>query len=116
LLVRHFQHLGLAWASSVGIVTYTVILFLLWNRRLRNPEARALLIFLLKICVASALAGVACFELNNWLGSHIGWQTTHQALLVLVIVSSVGLALIGVLAKLFRLKEFEDYLGRLAAR
>jgi putative peptidoglycan lipid II flippase len=115
-LVRHFQHLGLAWASSLGIVAYTVILFLLWNRRARNPEARALLIFLLKICVASALAGVACFELSSWLGLRLGWQTTHQALLVLAITSSVGLALIAILAKLLGLKEFEDYLKRLAVR
>jgi putative peptidoglycan lipid II flippase len=116
LLVRHFQHLGLALASSLGIVAYTVILFLLLNRRIRNPEAGAFLIFLLKICVASALAGVACFKLSNWLGSRLGWQTTLQALLVLVIVSSVGMVLIAALARLLRLKEFEDYLKRLAVR
>jgi len=115
-LVRHFQHLGLALASSLGIIAYTVILSLLWNRRLRNPEAGALLIFLLKICVASALAGIACFKLNNWLGSRLGWQTTHQALLVLVIVSSVGLALIAAFGKLLGLKEFEDYVKRVAVR
>ena len=115
-LARHFQHLGLAFGSSLGIITYTVILFFLLNRRIRNPEAPALLMFLFKICVASALAGVACFKLASWLGSHFGWQTTHQALLVLVIVSSVGLALIAVLAKLLRLKEFEGYLKRLAVR
>jgi putative peptidoglycan lipid II flippase len=115
-LARHFQHLGLAFASSLGIITYTVILFLLLNRHIRNPETRGLLIFLLKIAVVSALAGVACFKLNNWLGSLFGWQTTHQALLVLVIVSSVGLALMALLAKLLRLKEFEDYLQRLVAK
>jgi peptidoglycan biosynthesis protein MviN/MurJ (putative lipid II flippase) len=103
-------------ASSLGIVAYTVILFLLLNRRIRNPEAGAFLIFLLKICVASALAGVACFKLSNWLGSRLGWQTTLQALLVLVIVSSVGMVLIAALARLLRLKEFEDYLKRLAVR
>jgi putative peptidoglycan lipid II flippase len=113
LLVRHFQHLGLALASSLGIITYTLILFLILNRRIRNLEARALVLFFLKICVASALAGVACFELNNWLGSHLGWQTTHQALLVLIIVSSVGLVLIALLARLLRVKEFEDYFKRL---
>jgi putative peptidoglycan lipid II flippase len=113
-LVRHFQHLGLAFASSLGIIAYTVILFLLLNRRIRNPEGHALLIFLLKICVVSALAGVACFKLNNWLGSLLGWQTTHQALLVLVIVSSVGLVLVALFAKLLRVKEFEDYFKRLA--
>jgi putative peptidoglycan lipid II flippase len=116
LLVRHFQHLGLALASSLGIIAYTVILFLLLNRHIRNLEARTLLIFLLKICVASALAGVACFKLNNWLGARLGWQTTHQALLVLVIVTSVGLALMALLAKLLRVKEFEEYLKRLAAK
>jgi putative peptidoglycan lipid II flippase len=115
-LVRHVQHLGLALASSLGIIAYTVILFLLWNRRIGNPEARGLLIFSLKIALASTLAGVACFKLNNWLGSLLGWQTTHQALLVLVIVSSVGLALMALLAKLLRVQEFEEYLQRLVAK
>ena len=116
LLVRHFQHLGLALASSTGIVAYTVILFLLWNRRIRNPEVHALVIFFLKMCAASALAGVACFGLSNWFASHLGWQTTQQALVVLVSVSSVGLVLIAVLAKLLRVREFGDYWQRLVAR
>jgi putative peptidoglycan lipid II flippase len=107
-LARHFQHLGLAFASSLGITAYTVILFLLLNRHIRNSATRALLIFSLKIGVVSALAGVACFKLNNWLGLLLGWQTTHRALLVLVIVSSVGLALMALLAKLLRLKASED--------
>ncbi len=114
LLVRHFQHLGLAFASSLGIVAYTVILFLLLNRRVRNSEVRALTIFFLKIVAVSALAGIACFKLNNWLGSHIGWQTTHQALVVLLIVSSAGLVLIAVLAKVLGVREFEEYFKRLA--
>jgi len=116
LLVRQFQHLGLAIASSLGIAAYTVILFFLLNRRIHNPEVRPLLIFLLKISIVSALAGVACFKLNNWLGAHLGWQTTHQALLVLVIVSSVGLVLTALLAKLVRVREFEDYWQRLVAK
>jgi putative peptidoglycan lipid II flippase len=115
-MVRHFQHLGLACASSLGIIAYTVILFLLLNRHVRNSQARGFLIFLLKITLVSAIAGLACFKLNNWLGSLLGWQSTHQALLVLVIVTSVGLALMALLAKLLRVREFEDYLQRLVAR
>jgi putative peptidoglycan lipid II flippase len=111
-LARKFQHLGLALASSLGIVAFTVILILLLNRRIPNPDAPALGIFFFKICVASALAGVACSRLNNWLGSHIGWQTTHQALLVLVIVSTVGITLVVILAKLLRVKEIEAYLNK----
>jgi len=115
-LAHHFQYLGLAFASSLGIIACTVILLFLLNHRIRNREARTLLVFFLKIVAVSALAGVVCFKLNNWLGSHLGWQTAHQALLVLVIVSSVGLALMALLAKLFRVKEFEDYLQRLAVK
>jgi len=115
-LARHFQYLGLAWASSLGITACTVILLLLLNRRTRNREGRGFLVFLLKIGAVSALTGVACFELTNWLGLRLGWQTTHQALLVLVIVSSVGLVLTVLLARLLRLRELEDYLKRLARR
>jgi len=86
------------------------------NRRTRNREGRGFLVFLLKIGAVSALTGVACFELTNWLGLRLGWQTTHQALLVLVIVSSVGLVLTVLLARLLRLRELEDYLKRLARR
>jgi putative peptidoglycan lipid II flippase len=115
-LAHHFQYLGLAFASSLGIIACTVILFLLLNHRTRNREARTLMVFFLKIGAVSVLAGVACFKLTNWLGAHLGWQTTHQALLVLVIVSSAGLVLIALLARLLRVKEFEDYLRRVAAR
>jgi len=115
-LARHFQYLGLAWASSLGITACTLILLLLLNRRLRNREAGALWVFFLKISAVSALAGVVCFKLTNWLGSRLGWQTTHQALLVLVIASSAGVVLVALFAKLLRVKEFEDYARRLAAR
>jgi putative peptidoglycan lipid II flippase len=116
LLVRHFQHLGLAFASSLGIIANAVILFVLLNRRVHNPEAGELLVFFLKMFLASALSGALCFEVTNWCGLHLGWQTTHQAFVVLVIASSVGLALIAVFAKLLRVKEFEVYLKRLAIR
>jgi len=115
-LAHRFQYLGLAWASSLGILTCAVILFLLLNRRIHNREAGAFLVFFLKMGAISALAGVACFKLDNWLGSVLGWQTTHQALLVLVIVSSIGLALMALLAKLFGLGEFDAYWRRLVAR
>ena len=62
--------------------------------------------------LASTLAGLACFKLSNWLGSVLGWQTTLQALLVLVIVTSVGLVLLALFARLMGLREFEDLLKR----
>jgi putative peptidoglycan lipid II flippase len=115
-LVHHFQHLGLALASSCGIIAYTVVLFVLFTRRTHNPEAGGLLLFFFKVVVASALAAGVAFELSAWLENRIAWKTTHGALLVLVIVSSVGFLLTGLFAKLLRVREIDDYLKRFLLR
>src|SRR5579863_3835561 len=53
LLVRRAHAAGLAIASSLGIIAYTVALFVLLNRRTHNREARSITVFFLKVCVAS---------------------------------------------------------------
>jgi peptidoglycan biosynthesis protein MviN/MurJ (putative lipid II flippase) len=112
LLVRHSQHLGLALASSCGIIAYTVVLFVLLMRRTANREASSLVVFFLKVSAASGLAALATFELVKWLGVHIGWQTTGKALLVLLIASAAGFLLTGILAKLLRVRELDTYLKK----
>jgi hypothetical protein len=69
--------------------------------------------FFLKITAASALAGGVCFKLANALQAPIGWNTPLHALLVLVIVSSVGFVITALLAKLFRVRELDIYLAKL---
>ncbi len=113
LLVRHYQHLGLALASSCGIIAYTLLLFGLLNRRTHNQEAGELVRFFLKITLASVVAAAVCFKLTQTLGVWIGWQTTLHALGVLVIVSLVGFGLTGALAKLLRVRELDAYLAKL---
>jgi len=112
LLVRRSQHLGLALASSCGIIAYTIVLFVLLVRRTANQEAGNLVVFFLKVSAASALAALATFELVRWLGTHVGWGTTGRAFLVLAVASAVGLLLTGVLAKLLRLRELDTYLTK----
>jgi len=112
LLVRRGQHLGLALASSIAIIVYTVALFVLLNRRVKNPEAASLVTFFLKLVAASTVAALACFKLTRWLGTHIGWHTTSHAFLVLVVVSTVGFLLIAILAQLLRVRELGTYLKR----
>ena len=112
-LAHHYQYRGLALASSVGIVAYTLLLFVLLNRRTKNPESAEMVWFFLKITAASAIAAGACFKLTQTLQTRIGWHTTLHALAVLVIVSSVGFVLIAVLAKLFRVREMDSYLAKL---
>jgi putative peptidoglycan lipid II flippase len=113
LLVRRYQHLGLALASSAGIIVYTLLLFGLLNRRTKNPESGEMVGFFLKITAASVIAAGVCFKLTQVLQASIGWQTPLRALAVLAVVSSVGFVMTGVLAKLFRVRELDSYLAKL---
>ena len=112
-LMHQMQHLGLALASSCGIIAYTAVLFVLLTRRTHNPEASDLLLFTSKIGIASAVAALACYRLTEWLGLRIGWESTLHALLVLVIASSVGLALTVVFARILRVRELDAYFKKL---
>jgi len=112
LLARHYQYLGLAAASSAGIIAYTLLLFVLLNRRTKNLESTEIVWFFLKVTSASVIAAGLCYKLAEALHARIGWQTTLRALVVLVIVSSVGFVVTGVLAKLFRVRELDSYLAK----
>jgi putative peptidoglycan lipid II flippase len=113
LLVHRMAHLGLALASSCGIIAYAVILFVLLDRRLRNPEAGRLVLFFLKVAIASVLAAAAAYELVIWLEARIAWQSTLGALEVLVPASAAGILLTIILAKLLRVRELDTYVRRL---
>lgn len=112
-LVHRFQFLGLALASSAGIIVYTILLFGLLNHRTKNPESTAMVWFFLKITAASAIAAGICFKLLEALQTRIGWQTPVRALVVLIIASPIGFVLTGGLAKLFRVRELDVYFSRL---
>jgi len=113
LLVRRYQHLGLALASSAGIIVYTLLLFGLLNRRTHNPESASLAWFFVKVTAASAIAAGLCYRLTQTLHFRIGWEAPVRALIVLAIVSSVGFVVTGLLAKLFRVNEIDAYLAKL---
>jgi putative peptidoglycan lipid II flippase len=113
LLVRHLQHLGLALASSLGIVAYMVVMFVLLVRRTQNKESGSLVVFFLKVTAASALAAAASFALVSWLEPRLGWMTTTRAFLVLALASSLGFLLTLLFAKLLRIREFDTYLKQL---
>jgi len=112
LLVHQMQHLGLALASSIGVVAYTLVLFVLLNRRTQNPESAGLTIFFLKLLVASSLAAAASYGIVTWLEPRLGWQSTGSAFLVLLIASAAGFLLTGILSKLLRVRELDSYLAK----
>jgi putative peptidoglycan lipid II flippase len=113
LLMKRAQHLGLAMASSLGLIAYTVALFLLLNRRTRNRDAGAMTLFFGKVCVASIVTGWACYRLRLALEPHIAWQRFSGALLLLSIASTAGIALLLVLAKILRIREMDEQIARL---
>ncbi len=115
-LVHRLQYLGLALASSIGIVVYTILLFGLLNHRTKNPESAGMVWFFVKITAASAIAAGLCFKLVTVLHSRIGWQTSVHALVVLVLASAAGFAVTGILAKLFRVQEVDALVARLSSR
>ena len=66
---------GLAMASSLGISVYTVILFVLLNRRTHNHQAGAITLFFFKVCAASAAVGWVCHRLQiALLEPHFAWH------------------------------------------
>jgi putative peptidoglycan lipid II flippase len=113
LLVRRYQHVGLALASSIGIIVYAAVLFVLLSRRTANRDATGLVGFFVKVSAASALAGALCSALAGWLRPHIAWQTTHGASLVLLVASLVGCVLTVVLSKALGVRELDPYLRKL---
>jgi putative peptidoglycan lipid II flippase len=112
LLVRRLDYVGLALASTIGIVAYTILLFVLLGRRTKNPEEGSIVVFFLKVAVASCAAGYACYRLAGWLENFIHWQGIAGALLLLTLVTSAGVVLFVTLLKILRVPEVGQYLRR----
>jgi putative peptidoglycan lipid II flippase len=112
LLMKRAQHLGLAMASSIGLIAYTIVLFLLLNRRTHNRDAGAMTLFFLKVSAGSAITGWACYRLRLALEPHFVWQRFTGAFLLLTVVSSAGVALLLLLGKLLRIREMDSIIAR----
>ncbi|HKS75853.1 MAG TPA: murein biosynthesis integral membrane protein MurJ [Terriglobales bacterium] len=115
-LVHRYQYIGLAVASSIAIICYMLVLFLLLNRHTHNRQAGRVVLFFSKISVASAVAGVACYRLTLWFQPHVPWHTRPGALFLLILVTGVGCLLIAAMAKLLGISELDAYFQRLGAR
>lgn len=113
LLVHQAQHLGLAMASSIGITTYTVIIFVLLGKRTHNREEGALVLFFVKVCAASALVGAVCYKLRLVIAPHLAWHTLPGAFSLLVVVTAVGILLLVIIGKLLGIRELDRQLERL---
>ncbi|MGH9453387.1 MAG: murein biosynthesis integral membrane protein MurJ [Terriglobia bacterium] len=115
-LSRRMEHLGLALASSIGVIAYTAVLFVLLNRRIQNAESTALLVFLLKMGIASTIGALACREVASLLEARVHWQSAHDAFLVVLGASAVGFMVTGAGAKALGVRELGIYMRKLVPR
>ncbi|OFW29694.1 MAG: murein biosynthesis integral membrane protein MurJ [Acidobacteria bacterium RIFCSPLOWO2_12_FULL_60_22] len=107
---QQFQHLGLAAASSLGVLLYTAVLWVVLFRRLRIPLARLGGFFLWTAASAGLAAGVA-FYFERWLERHLNWQTLTGSFLQAAAASLVFLLSFGVFASLLRIASWREVRG-----
>ncbi len=112
LLVRRLEYRGLALASSLGILIYTVALFFLLARRLENRDNRGMVSFSLRVTVASTVAALAAYGVILWWEARFPWQSPVRAFALLVVASSVGFALTALFAKALRVQEIDALFAR----
>jgi peptidoglycan biosynthesis protein MviN/MurJ (putative lipid II flippase) len=113
-LGRHWQTRGLAVASSWSVIAYTGLIFFLLVRKTKNAHAWSLVGFLARLIVACALPTLICHYLANWLEFRMRWHSIHGSLELLCLVTLVGIALMIVSAKLFRIHELDYYFRRMS--
>ena len=112
-LAERYQHLGLALASSVGMITYAVILFAILARRIGNRAASGTVAFFAKVAAMSAVMGLTGHFLLQAAHSRLPWNSLGGSLLGLLALGITAIILIPLLAKLFRIREAESYLRRI---
>ena len=110
LLVKPMQYRGLALASSIGISAYAIVLFVSLYRSTANKAALEMVGFFLRIAAASVVGAAGAYGVVWWLEARTNWQTTLGSFIVLIAATPVGLVLTGLMAKLFRIRELDDYL------
>jgi putative peptidoglycan lipid II flippase len=113
---RRWGYLGLAAASSTGVIVYSVVLFGLLVRRTRNRQVRELCLFLWRVSISSVVAAAVCSRLQLWLEPHVSADSRWGSFQTLVAVSAVGFPLVLLLARLLGAAEVEAYWKRLIPR
>ncbi|MGH9358863.1 MAG: murein biosynthesis integral membrane protein MurJ [Terriglobia bacterium] len=116
ILSRRLAHVGLALASSIGVIVYAAILLFLLDRRLHNLKAGEVLAFFARVCASAVVAAFVCQQVMHWLEARINWRSSHGALLVLVVASAAGFLAAVAMAKALRIREIDHYLERLGLR
>ena len=87
---KQYEHLGLAAASSLGVIVYTAVLCIVLYRRLQISLSGLSSLLLRTLACAGAAAFIALY-LQTMLQPKIGWQTMQGSLIQGVLIGSAFL-------------------------
>ncbi|MBI4461117.1 MAG: murein biosynthesis integral membrane protein MurJ [Acidobacteria bacterium] len=115
LLAREYQHLGLAGASSLAIIVYASVLWLVLFHRLQIPLGGIRSFFLRAAACAAAAGSIALFA-RHWLGSYVLWQSLRGSAAYVAVVTPLFLISFGLLASLAGVASWRALWGTFAGK
>lgn len=105
LLIRKYQHIGLAFATSASALLCTLLLFIQLIRRFKGFHVATLLIGLSKMAI-----GVVLMVLSLW--ASMKWIPLTNAWLRCLVFGIIGLAVYILVLFLLKEKTFLSFVGR----
>jgi putative peptidoglycan lipid II flippase len=116
VLVRVMGYRGLALGTSIAAMLNAGALLWLLRGRLEGLEGRRVAVSFIKIAVASAVMGVAAVAASAWIAGIMPARTIPWKALQVFGAIGVAVAVLGLVAKLLRIGEFEDAVRRVLSR
>ncbi len=115
-LVRVLGYRGLALGTAIAALLNAGVLLWLLSRRLDGLEARRVLVALLKITMASAVMAAGAVLAHRGLVDLLGPTGFVPRLLQVGGGILAGLVVLAAMARLLRIAEFQEAVGRVAGR
>jgi putative peptidoglycan lipid II flippase len=115
LLSRQAEHLGLAAASSVAVIAYTAVLWVVLFRRLRIPLA-GIGSYAVRTVLCAAAAGLVGFAVRHWNGYYVDGQSLGGSAFDVAAISFVFIATFLLSASVARILSWRELRGAFAHR
>jgi len=110
-----YEHLGLAAASSLGIILYALVLWIVLYRRLEIPLS-GVAGFFARTTAASTAAAVVAFYSARWLDTYVTWQTMTGSFAQGAAASFLFLLAFSILAPLVGIGSWRQLRGAVAGK
>lgn len=114
-LSQGYEHLGLAAASSLGVILYALVLWIVLYRRLEIPLS-GVSGFFARTATASAAAAIVAFYAARWLDGRFAWQTMTGSFLQGAAASFLFLFAFSILAPVVGIGSLRDLRGAVTGK